>query len=474
MAGDIDVSRLPGFDGGTLVPRFQNRVHPDLKYETDPVYYTVIEAVMGAVRTKALNGWKEAHYTPHIQGIKRVMQSQHSSDILKQAALLLPMLYKEALTMLTTYGACEWHTQVHYVMCNRCEHLYRCEARDRTTCSQCETPKDKENTSKYIHMCASGHISYLWGHIVTAKLMTHAADRKSKNPNMIFDINDVNDPYKFDPTLPTTDFNSPVPDPHNMSVMMSQDPFQPFGNNHPFSVSPATLIFNNLPPDMRQKKGFVHLLGIGPGTRNIYDKALPMPAGVVKSDRSKWLVLVDEAIYLDKVGIMVKDAYATSLHPLGTDQFFRCRMRITNVISDFRGMEEVLGIHGTPSYHGCLICWWHGCRVGGKTLYCDHRRLLASGDKLRSILQNMWIPLPPDKETPPQAAIRTARGLDDLPVHLRSNKELAMCAAGPQREEGLQLVVGEPTVVQHCESASLVCISLDPKGRILLYRYDIT
>lgn len=437
-----------------LVPRFQNRVHPDLQFATDPVYYTVISTLLGAVRTKALAGWKEQYFTPHIEGIKQSMLSLHSSDIQKQAAALLPTLYKEALTMLTAYGACEWHTQVHYTMCNSCEHLYRCESRDHTSCSLCGTPKNKENTSKYVHMCASGHMAYLWGNLVTAELMTKAQDRKSSDPNVIRDINDVNDPFKHDPTQPTTENNSLISNPHNSSVQMSQDPFQPFGNNHPLSLSPATLIFNALPPEIRQKKGFVHLLGIGPGTRNS-DKSVPLPAGVVKTDRWKWLVLVDEAIYLDQVGIMLKDAYATSLHPLGEDQFFRCRLRISNIVSDFRGMEEVLGIRGTPSYHGCLICWWHGCRVGGKTLYCGHRTLLPTGDKLRGILLNMHIPLPPAGETPAQAVIRTRRALEDRPVMLRSNFELAVCAPGPLRELGLlQLVVGEPTVVQHGELRS--------------------
>lgn len=170
---------------------------------------------------------------------------------------------------------------------------------------------------------------------------------------MIFDIIDVNDPYLNDPDHPVGK--------RNLSMQISEDPFQPYGDDYSFSVSPATGIINNLPGNLRQKKGFVHLYVIGLGSGKNYDSAPAMPAGVEKTDRWKWLIIVDELIYLDLVGVVVKDAYATKISQvdgIGPDVLFTCRVRLTNVVSDFRGMEEVLAISGTPSYHGCLICWW--------------------------------------------------------------------------------------------------------------------
>lgn len=453
-AGHPLAKRLPGsaFDGGKIMLRHQKRRHADLEAESvsDHVYHTVIDAVFNAVCAKALNGWKETAYTGAMELCYKIMSSEHSSDVHKAAAGLLPLGYKAALTMLTKYGACHWTISVHYKQCNRCRFIFRCEYKDALVCI-CGTPKDKENTSIYIHNPFSGHVEYLWGNEITAELMTRSRERRSQDPNMIFDINDVNDPFLYDPNLPSPTFEN---NPLHMSVQISQDPFQPYGDDYAFSVSPATAIVNNLPPDIRQKGGFVHLFGIGPGSGKNYDNAPPMPPGVEKTDRHKWQIIVDEMLYLDAVGIEVKDAYATLNNSVdgevGEDVTFQCRVRISNVVADFRGMEEVLGISGTPSYHGCLICWWHGFRVGGKTLYCQHRKLLPHGDKLRRILEKMYIPPPPaGVEDPADMVSRTATNVHDLPVCLRSRKELVECAEEPQRP--LRLIVDEPSVVQHCK-----------------------
>lgn len=448
------MSRLCGHDGGVVKPRFQNRTHADLTFESDPVKYTVIRTVLSAVRTKSLKGWKESVFADHMELKKEDFLDVHSSDVYKQAAPLLPLTYKQALTMLTKTGACVWHTQIHYTMCNRCEFIYRCEARYDKVCPLCDTPKDKENTSTYIHMPIAGHMRYLWGNVITAELMARARERISQDPNIIQDINDVCNIFQYDPNLPATN-DSGDNNPQHMSIQFSQDPFMPYGDDNSFSNSPCIAIVNNLPPELRQKTGFVHLYGIGPGTRNNYEHAPKFREGVSKTDRHKFAIVVDEAIFLDLVGIDVVDAYATKLQGKdkdGKDRQFRCRLRITNIISDFRGMEEVVGFSGTPSYYGCLICWWTGHKVGGKTLYEGHRKLLPFGDRLRLILKDMHIPKAPAasaNETPAQAADRVRRGLNDLPPALRSHKELAGCAVKPVRP--IEMLEGEASVVQHCE-----------------------
>lgn len=431
--------------------RFEKRRHANLEDASvsDQVYHSVIDAVMEGVRAKALKGWKEVAYTGAMEVLAKTMSSEHSSEIHKQAAKLLPLNYKAALSMLTKYGVCKWNISVHYTQCNRCRFIYRCEYKAAMVCI-CGTAKDKENTSIYIHNPLSGHVEYLWGNVITAELMTRSQERKSRDPNMIFDINDVNDPFLYDPNLDPTFENNPK----HMSLQISQDPFQPYGDDYSFSVSPATGIVNNLPPEIRQKKGFVHLFGIGPGSGKNYDNAPPFPPDVEKTDRWKWQIIVDELLYLDAVGIEVKDAYATLNNQIEgeevEDVVFRCRVRITNVVSDFRGMEEVLGISGTPSYYGCLICWWYGFRVGGKTLYCGHRKLLPPGDRLRHILEKMHIPPPPaGPEDPTEKADRTDTSVQDLPVCLRSHKELVQCEREPLRP--LNLIEDEPSVIQHRE-----------------------
>lgn len=259
----------------------------------------------------------------------------------REAAELLPLTYKSALTMLTDAKACVWNIQIHYEQCNRCLLLYRCEHRDRKVC-KCGLPRCPANVRTFIYL----PFIYFIRSIFRDKLLAYEAgawfDRRSTDPDIFNDILDVWDAFGYDPTKDTDENN----DVRFLLCQWIQDPFAPFADDAGYSCAPMLLFILNFAPWFRHHLGLAHLLGIGPGVRNS-ERFGPLPPGAIKTHRYKFQVFVDEMLYLDKHGVHVWDANKR-------DTFF-CRARVMSIVSDFRGVEEMIGITGTPSLFMVLV-----------------------------------------------------------------------------------------------------------------------
>lgn len=140
-----------------------------------------------------------------------------------------------------------------------------------------------------------------------------------------------------------------------------QDPFAPYKDDMFYSCSPSLMHVLNLPAWVRQKLGYAHLLSIGPGTRKRNVK--PLQNKVKKTDQHQHAIFADELNFLDKHGIEVYDAYEK--------EWFYCKARLVNCVSDLRGMEKLIGISSTPARYGCLHCWWEGFKVGARHCTVD-------------------------------------------------------------------------------------------------------
>lgn len=83
------------------------------------------------------------------------------------------------------------------------------------------------------------------------------------------------------------------------------------------------------------------------------------------------------------------------------------------LLSDYKGLQEVTRMLGTPTIYGCFKCWHGGfwaCR--GKRIWCNHYAQLPAGHVHRARLSsyhNPGVAPPPrtSREGPPRLRTRT-------------------------------------------------------------------
>lgn len=430
-----------------MLARCQRRPYSDLRLVPEAHKELVIQVTLSAVSLKATHIWTERGFAGVMDHTVATMNHKLSSAEFVEASKLLPRTYKAALTMLMEEKTCVWNRQIHYQMCIHCNFVFRCKYKDAKVCP-CGHARTPQNICKLIYMPASGHMVNAYGVVSVAKSMGSWWERRTRNPNMVRDSTDLINPFGFDPTKARKDAN----DPRHWMITHIQDPFAPYKDDMFYSCSPSLMHVLNLPAWVRQKLGYAHLLSIGPGTRK--RSVQPLANNVKKTDRHQHAIFADELVFLDLHGIEVYDAYKK--------EYFYCKARLVNCVSDLRGMEKLIGISSTPARYGCLHCWWEGFRVGGKTLYCGHQAMLPEDDPLRRYLRdrNGETLTKKDIENPQSAEYirKTAKqSVKRQPCHKRCHAELVTCWPGPPAE-AKPLVVGESSVVQLGESCWLTWV----------------
>lgn len=433
------LSCCPGHDGGKWRARCEFRTFPDLIQSPAGIRQTVVNVTLRAVSFKAQRKLSQDDFAAYMAEQAATMSLEDSSHTHKIAAKWLPKNYPSALSMLVFEEACVWNKQVHYDQCIHCNFVYRCEDKYRlddkeSQACKCGAPRIKPHIRTYIYQPLSGHMRNTYSVPNLAHSMSMWYERRPTDPNKVTDIMDVADPFGHNPSLPPSFKN----DTRHFRIQFSQDPFMPFVDDSFYSCAPSLVYILNLPPWARQKMFLAHVLGIGPGSRK--RDVAPLPAGIKKTHRHKFEIFADELNYLDTYGTRVVDSR--------TGVPFLCRARLVNCVSDFRGMEDLVGISGSPSTNGCLSCWIRGQKVGGKMLYCGHRTFLGAEDKLRAVLRDMHPEiLRPLSDSPKDVARKTRRRrLQDTPPHLRAFYELASLCKKAFRP--LPLVEGEKGVTQ--------------------------
>lgn len=392
----------------------------------------MINVTLRAVAFKAKHKLSQDAFADYMTEQAATMSLDTSSHTHQIAARWLPKNWASALSMLEDDGACIWSKQVHYDQCMHCNWIYRLDHTKDESC-QCGAPHTKEHTRNYIYQPLAAHIRRTYSIPFIAQSMATWHERRSKNPNKLTDILDVVDMFGYDPGKDTTFEN----DGRHISVLFSQDPFLPFEDDAYFSCAPSLAYFLNIPAWCRQEMFLAHVCGIGPGSRKRF--VAPLPPQITKTHRHKFAIFADELNYLDTYGTRVIDSR--------DGKPFLCRARLVNCVADFRGMEDLIGINGSPSTCGCLVCWLRGQSCGKKMLYCGHRKFLERNDPLRAVLRDMHPEIQRESDTARDTARKTKRRrTQDMPCHLRAQFELATCAPDPVRP--LPLTEGELGVTQ--------------------------
>jgi Transposase family tnp2 len=157
-------------------------------------------------------------------------------------------------------------------------------------------------------------------------------------------------------------------EPRNIAGALCTDGITPFKDKMGFSIWPIFFTPYNVPQSLRYKMGITTLLGIVRGKR---DK---------KADQDLYYVLEivrDELNYLDVFGHEVWDA--------ATNTTFTLRIKLIQLISDYRGLGKLVNMPLSPAVYACLFCWLEGFKIQGKTIYEGSWRSLPAGHWLREI-----------------------------------------------------------------------------------------
>lgn len=415
--------------------RFEYKSFPDIEHVPSKLRALVIQITLDAVAYKAEYKTSEPQFAHYMRLHARTMRHELSGPAFKEAQALLPMTYKGALSMLSKETSLVWNNQIHYQMCVACDLVYRCKhlyLKDADFCL-CGTARTKENTKTLIYMPLSGHLRNIYGVPSYAKALGEWADRRSKVAGRVNDSTDLINPWNYDPALPQGKDNEP----RHVMLTHIQDPFQPFKDDAYYSCSPGLVHILNFPGWARQEEGCAHVLSIGPGSRK--RTAVKLKDNIKKTDQHQHAIFADELQWLDKHGIEVYDAHRK--------EYFYCKARLVNCISDLRGMEKLIGISSTPKRCGCLHCWIEGFKVGGKTLYTGHQAFLDRDDPLRQVLFSRNKEAYLVSDTPAQRAAKD----QDKPVLLeppllRTEMEARMCSARARPQK--VLVDGEDDLRQ--------------------------
>lgn len=128
--------------------------------------------------------------------------------------------------------------------------------------------------------------------------------------------------------------------------------------------------------------------------------------------------------------------HSTHVFVRACESFCRVHVRLGALLSDYKGLQEVTRMLGTPTIYGCFKCWHGGfwaCR--GKRIWCNHYARLPAGHVHRARLSSYHNP----GVAPPP---RTSR---EAPPRLRTRTELIRNVRHPI--EPAPLIAGEPSPV---------------------------
>jgi hypothetical protein len=190
-----------------------------------------------------------------------------------------------------------------------------------------------------------------------------------------------------------------------------------------YSVWPLYFTPYNFPHHVRRKLGVTTLLGVIAGKKD--EKA--------KLDLQPFLqLIVDELNYMYVFGEEVYDAHK--------DEFFTLRVKLIQVISDYRGLQKITNLKLSPALHACLVCWLKGFKLvnSGKTVYPGNWTFLPEEHWLRcECYRNNIDPavgqLPVDQKAPPE---RSTSALHSAANHPSEDPEYPADLDGSGSGEG--------------------------------------
>ncbi|GIL86613.1 hypothetical protein Vretifemale_14883 [Volvox reticuliferus] len=161
----------------------------------------------------------------------------------------------------------------------------------------------------------------------------------------------------------------------------------------------------NMSPHIRTRLGPSTLLCLVPG---VYNKGESVNVDCILD------IFVDEMLFLDTIGVDVYDAFK--------QESFICHARLVFFMSDYRGLQKLTRLPGTPAVMPCPRCWLAGYKynVRGKMLYPSYGCRLPPGHHLR------------------QKAMKLNRGnlrAMDMPARERSDLEVITGARAPMPDQ---------------------------------------
>lgn len=138
----------------------------------------------------------------------------------------------------------------------------------------------------------------------------------------------------------------------NILLELASDPFVMWKDDQKANAVPIGVRILNLPPHLRNRVGVgCHFFTLDYGstkgrthlqqdkrTRNSIDSLMEM--------------VVDELDWLCRVGVKVQDA-SKGLNAEEETLY----VKLVFVLSDLRGLQDMMKCSVTPAYYGCLKCW---------------------------------------------------------------------------------------------------------------------
>lgn len=106
------------------------------------------------------------------------------------------------------------------------------------------------------------------------------------------------------------------------------------------------LITYNLPPHIRQKLGPATVLCIMPSTAE--DGSNIDPGYALE-------IIIDQLLVMYNPGFPVLDA--------STGEIILIRAKLFTLASDYRGLQKVLKLKGSPALYACFFCWLKGFKL---------------------------------------------------------------------------------------------------------------
>jgi hypothetical protein len=138
------------------------------------------------------------------------------------------------------------------------------------------------------------------------------------------------------------------------------------------SITPLLWVPVNAPNHMRHTPPVARIICLVPGTSE---------QGVVVDFDQPMEALADELFWFDEYGVNVEDANDGG-------RSFTCHAKLLFVCGDFRGLQKVMCIGGSPGLYGCLECFHlgHKSAAKGKLLIGQTYRHLPLNHPLRQDL----------------------------------------------------------------------------------------
>lgn len=153
-----------------------------------------------------------------------------------------------------------------------------------------------------------------------------------------------------------------------------------FGRKKTYTITPITAMIYNLPPEMRTKKGLIHIVGL--------------IAGPSKSDLHIYLEpFVDELLFYWEQGLHIQYqapnplSFNIAKSPKPTTKPINTLIQImlVHLIADYRGMADVLTMVQSPSPCGCFYCHIVGFTIAqSKCIYTAFWRWLSMPNPRRN------------------------------------------------------------------------------------------